>query len=59
MKHIVLEFRRYEDASLAHTVSNRSTASTGTGLMGSAVPMEAVMMGTICPVRGCLAEANG
>ncbi|MBR6333184.1 MAG: hypothetical protein IKR77_02160 [Bacteroidales bacterium] len=56
MNHILLEFRRYEDASLAHTVS---TASTGTGLMGSAVPMEAVMMGTICPVRGCLAEANG
>ena len=59
MKHIVLEFRRYEDASFAYTGVTHHTASTGTGLMGSSVSMEAVMMGTICPVRRCLSEANG
>lgn len=56
MNHILLEFRCYEDASLAHTVSNRST---GTELMDSTVPMEAGMLGEICPLGGYLSKANG
>ena len=43
MKHIVLEFRRYEDASLSYTGVNRHASDTRIGLMDSTVPIEAIV----------------
>ena len=37
MNHIILEFRRYEDASLVYAASNRHASDTRIGLMDSTV----------------------
>ena len=35
MNHIILKFRRYEDASLSYTASTRHASDTRIGLMDS------------------------
>ena len=45
MNHIILKFRRYEDASLSYTASNRHASDTRVGLMDSTVPIEAMVGG--------------
>ena len=47
MNHIILKFRRYEDASLAYTGVNRHASDTRIGLMDSTVPIEAVVGGSL------------
>ena len=49
MNHIILEFRRYEDASLVYAASNRHASDTRIGLMDSTVPVEAMVCGVIHP----------
>ncbi len=46
-QHHSVRLRRYEDASLAYTASNRHASDTRIGLMDGTVPIEAVVGGSL------------